>query len=144
MCNDKYCDSIYDNENGLELITNGGKMFTQKKCNVPKFGKMWYNEQLVTNIFGFADLVKRYEIKYDSTKEEIFLIFVGEKVVRFKHIWNGLYAILLGASNFDEKMHLMMQFLTTVKDNKSFYSNCQINNAKQARDLFHALGCPSV
>ena len=34
--------------------------------------------------------------------------------------------------------------LNTVEEDKTFYTECQFERAKRARDLFHALGMPSI
>ena len=36
------------------------------------------------------------------------------------------------------------QIFNTVEENKTFYTERQFERAKQARDLFHALGTPSI
>ena len=144
MGNKTFCDRVFTSDRELELITNGGIMLSKQRCTVPKFGEVWFNKNSVMNIFGFADVVKRYRIKYDSTIEDAFWVYVGSKIVKFRKIWNGLYAISPGVNDDGAKMHLLMQFLTTVEENKEFYSERQIAGAKKARDLFHTLGCPSV
>jgi hypothetical protein len=37
-----------------------------------------------------------------------------------------------------------VQLLNTVEENKSFYTQCRLAEAKRARDLCHALGTPSL
>ena len=37
-----------------------------------------------------------------------------------------------------------MQFITTLEENKTFYTLQQFEKAKRARDLYHALGTPSI
>jgi len=32
----------------------------------------------------------------------------------------------------------------SVEDNKRFFTDCQVSQAKRARKLLHALGCPSI
>ena len=44
----------------------------------------------------------------------------------------------------DKQVKQQVQLLTTVKENKSFYSNRQFERAKKARLLYHAVGTTSV
>jgi hypothetical protein len=37
-----------------------------------------------------------------------------------------------------------VQLLSSVEENKGFYTSNQFERAKQARDLYHAIGSPSV
>ena len=44
----------------------------------------------------------------------------------------------------DKQVKQQVQLLTTVEENKSFYSNRQFERAKKARLLYHVVGTPSV
>jgi hypothetical protein len=37
-----------------------------------------------------------------------------------------------------------LQMIQTVDENKSYYSQRQVERARKARDLLHTLGCPSI
>ena len=67
----------------------------KKLCNqqttVPEFGTVWFQEDAITNIFGFGDLVDQDQITYDSAKEDAFLVHMKEKTVMFTWTPEGLY-----------------------------------------------------
>ena len=44
----------------------------------------------------------------------------------------------------NKQVEQQVQLLTTVEENKSFYSSRQFERAKKARLLYHAVGTPSV
>ena len=44
----------------LELHKNTGKARCNQKASVPEFGEVWFNQNAIANIFGFADLVKKH------------------------------------------------------------------------------------
>jgi hypothetical protein len=87
---------------------------------------------------------------YDNKKEDVFVVHLPHKLVRFIRDMNGLYLYKLPyiqqskASikkvQFDDEI----QFLETVNENKLFYTRHQIDQAKRARELFYSLGSPSV
>jgi hypothetical protein len=53
----------------LSLAANAGVKQSNRKANVPGFGKFYYDEDAIANIFGFSDLKKKHRITYDSNKE---------------------------------------------------------------------------
>jgi uncharacterized glyoxalase superfamily protein PhnB len=58
----------------FSLATNAGVTQSNRKANVPGFGKVYYDEDNIANIFGFSDLKKKDPITYDSNKEDAFLV----------------------------------------------------------------------
>ena len=38
------------------------------------FGKVWFDEQAIANIFALADLKKKYHVTYDLTIEDAFIV----------------------------------------------------------------------
>jgi hypothetical protein len=55
-----------------------------REANVPGFGKVYYDEDAIANIFGFSDLKKKHRITYDSDKEDAFLVHMDNKIIKFK------------------------------------------------------------
>jgi hypothetical protein len=51
---------------------------------VPGFGKVYYDEDAIANIFGFSDLKKKHQITYDSDKEDAFLVHMDNKIIKFE------------------------------------------------------------
>ena len=72
--NKEYVAGIQESNGKLELLTNGGPIFSNETASVDKFGKVWYNKDSVANIFSFTEMRKLYRITYDS---------VGVKCKRF-------------------------------------------------------------
>ena len=59
------------------------------------------------------------------------------KLVRFTRLGNNLYV-------FKPPIKKQIQLLNTVEENKTFFTQRQFDRAKRARDLYHALGTPSI
>ena len=100
------------------------------------------------NIFGFADLVDKHRITYDSAKEDAFLIHMPEKIVKFKRSPEGLYFHQAPKKNkamldkpIDTKISHMV---TTVSENMKGYTLRQCKCAKAARKLYHNVGAPTI
>ena len=88
-------------------------------------------------------MADRYRITYGSEKEDAFIVhLLDKKPVRFERIGMNLYVFKPPSSTTVKAKNAQM--LNTVEENKTFYTECQFESAKQARDLFHALGTPSI
>jgi hypothetical protein len=66
--NPQLVENIKETNEMLELSTNGGDLFTNKKATVPGYGEVWYDPDAITNIFSFAEMENKYRITYDSSK----------------------------------------------------------------------------
>ena len=124
----------------MHLATNGGSMVTNMKADLPQWGEVWFNEKAITNIFSYAEMADRYRITYDSEKEDAFIVHLPDKPVRFKRIGINLYVFKPTTTIKAENA----QMFNSVEENKKFYTERQFERAKRARDLFHALGTPSI
>jgi hypothetical protein len=80
----------------------------------------------------------------DSKEELALLVHMPDKIVKFKQFSNGLYAM----DPSDEKSFMMTkkphQFLNTLEENLGFLSPRQQKRAKIARELYEAMGTPTV
>ncbi len=62
----------------MSLATNASIKESNCKANVPGFGKAFYNEDVISNIFGFSDLKKK-DLTYNSNKEDAILVHVDNE-----------------------------------------------------------------
>jgi hypothetical protein len=124
---------------------------------VKKFGRVYYDPTQMANIFGFAKLVDKYRISYDSDVEDTFSVHTEDGVVKFTRSDEGLYVYkptsdflkevagtkgMQPPANFQAQEVSMM--VSTVKENLMGYTKRQIEDAKRARRLYHIVGCPTV
>jgi hypothetical protein len=68
----------------LSLATNAGVKQSNREANVPGFGKVYYDEDAIANIFGFSDLKEKHGITYDSDKEDAFLVHMDNEIIKFE------------------------------------------------------------
>ena len=122
----------------MELATNTGTKTITSKAEVPKYGRVWYDPDAITNIFGLCNLIKKYRVTFDSDKENAFVVHMPNKPIKFIASPNGLYyfkpSYKTGISNM----------VSTVNENRKNYTNRQFDRAKLARKLYHIVGAPSV
>ena len=144
FCNSDYVNDIRGADHQMELHTNGGPMISETKCNVKRFGESWFNPNSMTNIFSMAEMTDKYRVTFDSDVEDAFIVHLPEKQIKFPRISNGLYAMNPNERVTDLTTNYQVQHLTTLEENKKFFTPREFERAKKARDLYHALGTPST
>ena len=94
---------------------------------------------------------KNYRVTYDNETRDVFTVHLSStRKLEFRPLKNGLYVwkprdedirnfALLNVHESQE-----MSFVNTLEENKSFYTNRQIERAKAAREYVHAMGTPSI
>ena len=121
------------------LSTNGGILETTQKADLPHWGEVWFNPRAITNIFSYAEMADRYRVTYDSSKQDAFTVHLPHKEVKFQRIGLNLYVF-----KPETVTQSGIQFINTVEENSRFYTQRQFQRAKKARELYHALGTPSL
>lgn len=144
FCNPELVENIKTTSETLELSTNGGDLFTNQRATVPGFGEVWYNKNAITNIFSLAELEKKYRVTYDSKKEKAFIIYMPNKILKFIKSENGLYYYKPKYKTSNKNTSLVNHSIESVDENKKLFTNRQVEQAKLARNIYHALGTPSV
>jgi len=85
-------------------------------------------------------MVDKHHVTYDLHKEDAFVVHLPTKDIKFKHSINGLYYY----KPTEIQQNVKMQLLSSLEDNKKFYSAQQFEYAKKVCNLYHALGHPSI
>jgi len=119
------------------LQTNAGNKPTSHKAKDPNYCEVWFDIEGMANIFSFAKMEDKYCITYDSAVDSAFNMHTENGIIKFRRSAEGLYYY---KPNYKTGT-LMVQ---TVEDNKSFFTDCQVSQAKRSSKLLHALGCPSI
>jgi hypothetical protein len=74
-------------------------------------------------------------------KENAFTIYLPDKRIKFTKTDQGLYVF---KPKIRKTNRIESQFVNTIDKNKTFFTTQQVDKAKQARELYHALGTPSI
>ena len=75
----------------IQMNTNAGYKVLELEGQVPGFGKVYYDPDMMTNIFGFAKLAEKQQIVYNSDVEDAFHIYTDDKIIKFARTGEGLY-----------------------------------------------------
>jgi hypothetical protein len=133
----------------LSLATNAGVKQSNREANVPGFGKVYYDEDAIANIFGFSDLKKKHRITYDSNKKDEFLVHMDNEIIKFECSPDGLYQYSVSTGyqkglKEDQKEDGASNLISTVAENRKGYTLHQFERAKEARKLYHIVGTPTM
>lgn len=90
--NQKLLSNIKPTKDTMQMATNAGVKTMDLKGEVIGLGDAWYDPGLMANIFGFAHMVDKYRVTYDSAKEDAFIVHSDTGVVKFSRTPEGLYA----------------------------------------------------
>ena len=57
---------------------------------VPDYGKVWYDDKAIANIFALTNLVKNYRVTYNSHQDDGFTIHNKRGITKFRRNKQGL------------------------------------------------------
>jgi hypothetical protein len=144
FCNPKYVTNITDTDNELEVMTNGGPLMLKQRCEIPHLGEVWYNRHSITNIIALSDMTKKFPVMMDSSKEKALLVHFPDKVVKFKQMKSGLYAMNPRDPENFGSISSQSHLIQTLEENLKYISPRQLKRAYKARELYDAMGTPTV
>ena len=137
--NEAFVTNIVTVEDWLRLVTNAGTLMTNQMATVPGFHKpVWFHKDAVTNILALHHVTEKHRVTYDSALDTAFFVHYDYGIVKYDKTPNGLHAYEPTRPKQDIGM------LNSVDENKLFYTDRQIAQAKRARDLYINLGTPSI
>jgi hypothetical protein len=142
FCNPNLVSNIQNTTNkALNLVINARILQTSQKATIPGWGEVWFNPYAITNIFSYLETAKHHCITYNSQKEDAFTVHLSNKKVKFTKFDQGLY---IYKPKIKQLIETQVQFINTINKNKAFFTHCRFEHAKQARELYHAYGTPSI
>ena len=74
-CNKAFASKIIKAENALSMTSNGGGLKITEKCKIPGYKYLvWYSKKAITNIICLKNLIKCYQVTYDSKLDTTFVV----------------------------------------------------------------------
>jgi hypothetical protein len=144
FCNPEYVTDIQNVHTELHITTDGGPMRMHKKCTVPHLRRQWFNDNLITNIIALCNISKMFRVTMDTNKEKALLVHMPGKILRFREMKCGLYAMNPKDPDHQFDIEGQAQMVQTLTDNLKFLSPRQQKRAYRAHQLYDALGAPTV
>jgi hypothetical protein len=124
--------------------TNAGPFTVQEKAKLAWCDmEVWFDPNAITNVLSFAILQEKFPIIYDNSKANAFIVKTPKGDLEFKPLSKNLYVHKPRSDGIKLEAKQETSMLSTLEENKTFYTNRQVERAKKARALARALGCPS-
>ena len=142
-------EDLHEVQECIRMFTNVGDKKICEQATVPGYGKVWFDENAIANIFSFASLVKKYRVTYDSAVEDAFIVHMKSHVIKFTGNKDGLYQYKVtlrfkkGLKQMD-CVSVSSHMIDSVAENRQNYTSRQFEDAKAARKLYHILGAPTI
>jgi hypothetical protein len=113
-------------------------MAVKKQAIMPGYHThMWYNKKAITNILSLSNVIKQYQVTYDSNDQmfEVHHDLKGKPDMEFWMHKSGLHY-------FDQR-DSELTFVNSVSKNKESFMKRQIKDAEVTRSLYSKLNYPS-
>ena len=68
----------------LHLYDNVVSKINQMQGIVPDYGKVWYGDKAIANIFSLTNLFKKYRVTYDSHQYYYFAVKTNRGIIRLR------------------------------------------------------------
>ena len=122
----------------IKIHSNGnGYLIADLIGDLPGVGAVHYHPESIANVLSFSKIAKKYPICFNGRKDNAFLVYGDNNVVRFAHSKHGLYYHDTAANKEN------VQLVQTVKSNEAQFTKRQVDQARLARQLYSLLGRPS-
>ena len=144
FCNPNLVTNIAKSEDQLILATNGGKLTTTLTANVPGYGAVWFHPDALTNIFSFSNMQKKHPVVYNQGTDTFNVEWQKGRVASFINDGRGLYFYKPTYKTCETDTQDVSMVVDTIKENKLLFTARQVEQAKLARKIYHAIGTPSV
>jgi hypothetical protein len=145
LCYPNFVTDIYTSTEMLEFSTNLGNLSTNRKATVPNYGEVWFDPNAITNIFSLSEMEKKFRVTYDSSTEPSFIVHLLNKQIKFIKSFNGLFYYKPSyTTNSGKETSFVNRSVESLKENKLLHTDRQVQRAKLARNIYHAMGTPSL
>ena len=137
MCNKEYLEDIKKASTILNLGINRRKAMAEYKAIFPGYREVWYSNNNITNMLSLGRVVDKYRVRYNSWIKDAFFMDTESGTKKFAYRMDNLYKYVPSTAK-------KVQFLETLKENKEFYTDRQVQRAKVARKVLQAVGYLSI
>jgi hypothetical protein len=70
-----FASKIVKAANALKMMSNGGGLKITEKCRIEGYKYLaWYSKKAITNIICLKNLIKCYQVTYDSEVNKTFVV----------------------------------------------------------------------
>ena len=162
--NKKMVKNIQDDPKPTKVGTNGGMMAITKKATLHNYGEVGFKPDVIANILGLCNVVKKFRVQFDSKFANCFYVHTPHGILKFECDSRGLYKYIPGPKGIkptadlkkmEDEMHATHMHvhvsgckqethLQSVEKNKEGFTKQQVERANKARSVYHMVFAPSM
>jgi hypothetical protein len=117
FCDEDLVTDIRNSDATLKVLSTDGVNEINQESTLPNYpGHLWFDPDGVAYIIGFRNLIRHYNVTYDSSGNNCFHVNQDDNLVMTFRPWEG------GLWYYDTGRETPLSFLTTVEDNKRKYT----------------------
>jgi hypothetical protein len=138
ICDPALVESTFKSSHSMQLRSNGGTMEVRKQAIMPGYHMhMWYNKKAITNILSLSNVIKQYQVTYDSN-DQMFVVHRDSEGKLDMEFWMHKSRL-----HYFDPRDSKFTFVIIVSKNKAGFTKRQIKDAEVARSLYSKLNYPS-
>ena len=138
FCNSQLLSDVWTVPIPLNIIGTTGSRQTNLVGKYPGLGTIWLDQHGIANIVSLHQAKEQHHIVYDSvTNNEFMLTDADGNVIRFSESGKGLYY-------YDTNDRIGVALISTVKYNRSSYTDTDYHHALAVHELQIKIGRPST
>ena len=142
FCNPHLLKNIQRTPEGMRIHCNAGSCLTNLIGDLPGYGTVWYDPNVIANILSLRRVRYRYHISYDSSLRKFVVTKPSGKEFMFQESDGGLH-YLDTTHQQDQQQQGHVFSVNTVKDNRKNFMNNDYLWAVRAQELQAMVGRPS-
>ena len=77
----------------MKVRSTGGGSTTRLHGDFSNYGKVWFSKKGMANILSFNNIVRKFRVLYDSTKEDAFVVHTDNRKIRSLYHYQGACTI---------------------------------------------------
>ena len=122
----------------FHLSTNVGSKTNHIQTMVPDYGKLWYDNKAISNIFLRTNFVNKYRVTYNSHQDYACAVHTNIWIIKFRGNKQGIYVFNPTYTTSNSNA------VTTVEENMVGFKSRKIERAKLSRKIYINVGIPTV
>jgi hypothetical protein len=138
ICDPALVESTFKSSHSMRLKSNGRTMEVKKQAIMLRYhAHVWYNKKTITNILSLSNVIKQYQVTYNSN-DQMFVVHrepEGKLDMEFWMHKSGLH--------YFNPRDSECIFVNTVSKNKAGFTKRQIKEVEVAQSLYSKLNDPS-
>lgn len=135
--------NIKDSNSFLQIATNVGTKETNQIADVLEYGSVCYDQWAIVSNFGWMDRKDTgYQVKYNSNNRDKFMLNMGKNIeftCKHKGLLDLLSVMCIGIASRLANAIMYLQWRS-----KAVFTSRQFERAKEAKELRHNLGSPTI